>query len=226
MADKPDARPKVSILKSALSLGLIALIGTALLALVHTLTAPRIAEQEREQLLLQLQQVVPAGRFDNPMHEDFVTIQDETAFPGRQSVDAFRARKDGNPVAVVLRLRTNDGYNGRIDLLVGVYEDGSISGVRVLGHKETPGLGDGIEIERSDWIRSFEGRSLESPEDSGWAVKRDGGDFDQFTGATITPRAVVSAVHRALRYVDANREALFSAPSEFATGDQPNGSMP
>jgi len=224
MADDHDVTQKVSISKGALSLGLIALIGTALLALVHDLTAPRIADQEHAQLLSQLQQVVPANRFDNEMHEDFVFVDDETAFPGGQSAQAFRARRGGVPVAVALKLRTNDGYNGRIDLLVGIYEDGRISGVRVLGHKETPGLGDGIEIGRSDWIRSFEGKSLENTEESAWAVKRDGGDFDQFTGATITPRAVVDAVYRALRYFDANREALFSAPSEFGNLDQTKGS--
>jgi electron transport complex protein RnfG len=211
-------QPPASITRSALSLGLIAIIGTALLAWVHSLTEPRIAAQERMQLLNQLLQVVPADRFDNAMHEDFVTIRDESAFPGGQHVRVFRARKANRPVAAVIKLRTNDGYNGRIDLLVGIFEDGRISGVRVLSHRETPGLGDGIEITRSDWIRSFDRASLTQPGSDGWAVKRDGGVFDQFTGATITPRAVVRAVHRTLRYFEGNRDALFAATSEFDTG--------
>lgn len=213
--NEPARNPPVSIKRSALSLGLIALVGTALLAWVHSLTGPRIAEQERLQLLDQLQQVIPADAFDNAVHEDYVSVREEAAFPGGQSVRVFRARRDGQPVAVAMKLRANDGYNGRIELLVGIYEGGGISGVRVLSHRETPGLGDGIDIDRSDWIRSFDGRSLESPEPSGWVVKRDGGVFDQFTGATITPRAVVRAVRRALEYFAANREALFTKPTEF-----------
>jgi electron transport complex protein RnfG len=219
------AKGGASVTRSALSLGLIALVGAAVLAFVHQVTAPRIAEQEREQLLRQLQQVMPSDRFDNAMQEDFVTIRDEAAFPGGQSVQAFRARMNGDPVGVVLKLRTSDGYNGRIDLLVGIDSDGRVSGVRVLGHKETPGLGDAIDIERSEWIRSFEGKSLENPEPDGWAVQRDGGEFDQFTGATITPRAVVGAVRRALEYFAENQEAIFSAHSEFRSqdGTEPTG---
>lgn len=209
-----EPQKQASVTRSALSLGLIALLGTALLAWVHQATEPRIAEQEREQLLSQLEQVIPAGRFDNAPHDDFVRVRDEAAFPGGQTVEVFRARKDGEPVAVAMKLRANDGYNGRIDLLVGIFEDGEVSGVRVLNHRETPGLGDGIELARSDWIRGFEGRSLDDPEPAGWAVKRDGGVFDQFTGATITPRAVVRAVRRALEYFEANRDALFEAPSQ------------
>lgn len=218
MSDTPASAG--SIPRSALSLALIALVGTALLAWVHGITAPRIAAQERRLLLRQLQQVIPADAYDNALQEDVIAVRDEHSFPGGQEVRVFRARLDGRPVAVAMMLRANDGYNGRIDLLVGVFEDGRISGVRVLSHKETPGLGDGIETDRSDWIFSFDGKSLESPGPEGWAVKRDGGDFDQFTGATITPRAVVRAVRRALEYYQANRASLFGLPSEFEAGDE------
>lgn len=218
--------PGVSLLRSALALGLIALIGAALLYGVQTLTKSRIEAQERLQLLRQLEQVLPSGRFDNAMHEDYVTVSDEKAFPRGQQVRVFRARKEGRPVAVVMRLRTNDGYNGRIVLLIGIYHDGRISGVRVLDHRETPGLGDAIEIERGDWIRSFEGKSLSDPEPEGWAVKRDGGEFDQFTGATITPRAVVGAVRRALEYFAEHRQRLFEMKSESAIGQSAAGTAP
>ena len=127
--------------------------------------------------------------------------------------EVYRARSEGRPVAAAMKLRANDGYNGRIDLLIGVYANGEVSGVRVLSHRETPGLGDGIDIARSDWILDFNGKSLRSPEPAGWTVERDGGVFDQFTGATITPRAVVHAVRRALEYFEENRETLFSAPA-------------
>jgi electron transport complex protein RnfG len=204
-----------SIFRSSISLGLLALLGTALLTWVYWLAEPRIAEQERRQLLLQLEQVLPADRFNNAMHEDYIDVRNEAAFPGRQVVRVFRARQDEKPAAVVFRLIAPDGYNGRISLLVGILDSGKISGVRVLSHNETPGLGDGIEFQRSDWIRSFDGKSLNNPLASGWAVKRDGGDFDQFTGATITPRAVVRAVRRALEYFDTNRQSIFLSPSEF-----------
>lgn len=213
MAESP---PNSSLVfRSAWSLGLLALLGTALLTWVYDLTAPRIAEQERRQLLLQLEQVLPATVFNNDMHEDYIDLEDATAFPGRQVVRVYRARLDATPVAAIMRLSAPDGYNGRIDLIVGIYGSGTISGVRVLGHNETPGLGDGIELERSDWILSFNGKSLENPAGSGWAVKRDGGEFDQFTGATITPRAVVRAVRRAVVYFQANQQTLFESESMF-----------
>ncbi len=119
---------------------------------------------------------------------------------------------------MVLRLSAPDGYNGRIRLLVGIGFDGRVSGVRVTGHNETPGLGDAVEAEKSDWILGFKGRSLTDPPPERWAVRKDGGDFDQFTGATITPRAVVRAVRQALAYYDAHRDTLFDSP---ATTDSP-----
>lgn len=215
MTEERAGRGLHQAFRSAMALALIALIGTTALVAINTLTEPRIAEQERLLLLDQLQQVLPGDTFDNPMHEDFITVSDESAFPGGQKVTVFRARRGETPVAVIMRFSTFNGYNGEIRLLVAVYRDGRVSGVRVLEHRETPGLGDGIEIKRSNWIRSFEGRSLENTVPGAWAVRRDGGEFDQFTGATITPRAIVDAVRRALEYFRANRDRLFSEPSEF-----------
>jgi len=123
-------------------------------------------------------------------------------------------RRSGVPVAVILRFAAVDGYNGHIGLLVGIEADGRVAGVRVTSHRETPGLGDAIEIEKSDWVRGFEGRSLDAPAEAEWTVRRDGGAFDQFTGATITPRAVIKAVRLALAYHESHREQLYStAPS-------------
>jgi len=120
---------------------------------------------------------------------------------------------------VILQAIAPDGYSGAIHLLVGIHADGRVAGVRVIGHRETPGLGDKIELAKSPWIRSFEGKSLSSPEAEGWAVKKDRGEFDQFAGATITPRAVVGAVHRALQYFDAHKAEL------LATGGETTGAV-
>lgn len=197
-----------NMLKSAAALGLVAIAGTTLLTGVDALTADRIAAQERRVILEQLGQIIPQS-YDNPLLEDRILFRDEHHFPKGQLVTAYRARQQGEPLAVVLKLSAVNGYNGNIALLVGINSNGTLRGARVTAHKETPGLGDAIEIEKSDWINGFHGKSLENPESGRWAVKRDGGDFDQFTGATITPRAVVEAVRLALEYFAANRDFLF-----------------
>ena len=123
--------------------------------------------------------------------------------------------EDGEPVAVVLKFAAVNGYNGKIQLLAGINLNGSLTGVRVLNHTETPGLGDAIEIEKSNWVLGFSGRSLHHPSKESWAVRRDGGSFDQFTGATITPRAVVGALHLALEYFESRQAFLFESPSNI-----------
>jgi electron transport complex protein RnfG len=208
------------LLKSAAALGLVAVAGTFLLTAVDSLTADRIAEQERKVILDQLGQIIPE-HYDNALLEDRIAFSDEHYFPGGQVVTAYRARQQDQPVAVVLKFNAVSGYNGNISLLVGINSNGSLRGVRVTAHKETPGLGDAIEIEKSDWINVFHGKSLQDPEPARWTVKRDGGDFDQFTGATITPRAVVDAVRLALEYYDANRDFLFDMTADHAGSSAP-----
>jgi electron transport complex protein RnfG len=129
-------------------------------------------------------------------------------------VTVYRARMDGLPVAVMMIITAPDGYNGDIRLLAGIDAEGAVIGVRVISHKETPGLGDPIEIEKSDWILGFNKKSLRNPESNGWGVKRDDGQFDQFTGATISPRAVVKVMHNTLLYFDANKQMLFDTPTQ------------
>ena len=197
------------ILKSAAALGLVAVIGTTLLTGVSHLTADRIAAEERRVVQQQLGQIVPADRYDNDLLGDRYSFVDETHFPRGQQVTAYRARLAGRPVAVVLRFRAVNGYNGDIHLLAGIGANGKLAGVRVVSHKETPGLGDGIEVEKSDWVLGFDGRSLGEPPKPAWTVQSDGGEFDQFTGATVTPRAVVEAVRLALEYFEQNRASLF-----------------
>jgi electron transport complex protein RnfG len=209
-----------NILKSAAALGFVAVIGTSLLTGVDALTADRIAAQERRVILEQLGQIIPR-EYDNSLLEDRMVFSDENHFPKGQLVTAYRARLNNKPVAVVLKFNAVSGYNGKIALLAGINFDGTLRGVRVISHKETPGLGDAIEVEKSNWINDFEGKSLKKPESSLWAVKRDGGSFDQFTGATITPRAVVDAVKLALEYFETNRQFLFEAAADPSGSSAP-----
>ena len=209
-----------SMIRSAAALGLVAVAGTGLLTGVDFLTADRIAAQERRVILEQLGQIIPQ-QYDNQLLDDRFTFRNELHFPNGQEVIAYRARQQGEPRALVLKFNAVNGYNGNITLLAGINSDGSLRGVRIISHKETPGLGDAIEIEKSNWALNFSGKSLSNPEPGKWAVKRDGGEFDQFTGATITPRAVVDAVRMALEYFETNREYLFDTAAESAESTSP-----
>ena len=209
-----------SMIRSAAALGLVAVAGTGLLTGVDFLTADRIAAKERRVILEQLGQIIPQ-QYDNQLLDDRFTFRNELHFPNGQEVIAYRARQQGEPRALVLKFNAVNGYNGNITLLAGINTDGSLRGVRIISHKETPGLGDAIEIEKSNWALNFSGKSLSNPAPDKWAVKRDGGEFDQFTGATITPRAVVDAVRMALEYFETNREYLFDTAAESAESTSP-----
>jgi electron transport complex protein RnfG len=208
------------IVRSSLLLGLIALLGTALLSSIDHLTHDRILEQEQNRVLRQLNEIIPLHLYDNPLHEDVIEINDPEFFRHTDRVTVYRARSDSEAVALIMRLTAADGYNGDIRLLVGISAEGTIMGVRVLSHRETPGLGDPIESGKSDWIYGFEGTSMQNPGQRGWAVKKDGGEFDQFTGATISPRAVVTAVHRGLVYFDEHRQLLFNTKMNTTINDE------
>lgn len=205
---------------TAALLTLVALVSTALVALTFQATREEIAANEQATLKAQLNQVLPASAYDNRITEDTTQVQAPAAL-GHAPATVYRARRGGEPVGAVLTVVAPGGYGGPIKLLVGVYTDGSLAGVRVVSHRETPGLGDAIEAEKSDWIRRFDGRSLQNPPPREWAVRRDGGAFDQFTGATITPRAVVEAVQRALEYFEIHQAALFAAPVQGAPRQPP-----
>lgn len=200
-------------LQAALALSLVALMATGLLAGIEALTRDRIAAAEREAELAALAAVLPASGFDNDPLADAIVV----VAPGWLGTDAaqtvWRGRRDGAPSQLVLQAQAPRGYGGPIGLLVGTDAQAVVSGVRVTFHRETPGLGDPIEARRSDWMDGFRGRSLADPVPAGWRVRRDGGEFDQFTGATITPRAVVAAVARTLAFVEAHGDAVFDAPA-------------
>nr|WP_322939152.1 electron transport complex subunit RsxG [Pseudomonas sp. s4] len=196
-----------SMLKNALVLGLFAIGTVGSVALLQQGTAERIAKAEREAQVRALAEILPAGSYDNHLLDNRIELN-AAELGHRSPQSAYLALKGGQPSALILPVTAPDGYSGAIHLLVGIFADGRVAGVRVLSHKETPGLGDKIELAKSDWIRGFEGKSLNDPGEERWAVKKDRGDFDQFAGATITPRAVVKAVHGALRYFDTHRTQL------------------
>lgn len=199
-----------SMVKNGAILCGFALLTTGLVATINSLTADKIAEQEQLQLTNQLQEVLPHIKYTNELSQDCVIISDPLLGPYDNQV-IYRARKDDEPVALVIRHVTPSGYSGDINLLSAVYRDGSVAGVRVTKHEETPGLGDKVEIKKSDWITSFNSKTVQSESDARWAVKKDGGQFDQFTGATITPRAVVGSVKNAVVYAQNNFDDLFAA---------------
>jgi electron transport complex protein RnfG len=197
------------ILISGTFLWLFAVAGTTLVAITEFTTADAIVENERQLLLRNLYALLPPERLDNDIATDTVQLPASDLLGTEVESIAYRARLQGEPVAVIFNSVAPNGYSGKIYLLVGVYADGSLAGVRVVKHAETPGLGDGIEIRKSPWIRGFDGKSLDNPGAAGWRVKRDGGEFDQLTGATITPRAVVAAVRNTLLYYQQNADIIF-----------------
>ncbi|MDH5611127.1 MAG: electron transport complex subunit RsxG [Gammaproteobacteria bacterium] len=193
---------------TALLLMLFAVIGAALVGFIYDRTYDTIKKNEELTLLRELNHIVPASSYDNDLLASTLELAADQNLGTTETSIAYRAKKQGKNVAVVFSAIAPNGYNGSIHLLVGIYHDGNLAGVRVVKHRETPGLGDAIEAKRSDWILSFTGKSLDKLTDKQWKVKRDGGEFDQFTGATITPRAVVKAVHAALIYFKANKKIL------------------
>ncbi|MCB1786533.1 MAG: electron transport complex subunit RsxG [Gammaproteobacteria bacterium] len=207
------------VIISGLLLGLFGVLGATMVGLSHEVTAERIAHNEREALLTQLHLLVPAGQTDNDMLGDMIEVS-APAQLGAPLTRVYRARRAGEPVAAVLSPVVTQGYNGPIKLIVAIRHDGTLAGVRVLSHHETPGLGDKIEAERSDWILGFDGKSLDAPAAGRWKVQRDGGVFDQFTGATITPRAVVRGVRSSLEYFADHREQLFAGGTPAEKHDE------
>jgi len=197
-------------------LGLFAVIGTGMVATTFMNTESAIAENERQALLSSLHELVPPRLHDNELDEDTLILKDAELLGSKKPVIAYQARKFGHPVAVILAATAPDGYNGDIKLLVAIDEYGLLLGVRVISHHETPGLGDTIDRERSNWIDDFTGYSLDNPGNLGWHVEKDGGIFDQFTGATITPRAVVKTVHKALQYFESHKDILLTPVHEHS----------
>ncbi len=211
-----------SISKNSLLLAVFALIAAGGLALTNEGTKARIQKAERAAQQKALFEIVPRSRHDNDLLLDTVPVPENAwhLLGLKKGGDIHIARQNGQVVAMIIPAVAPDGYSGDIRMIVGINRDGSVAGVRVLAHNETPGLGDKVDLKKSDWILSFNGKSLATPVPAGWAVKKDGGDFDQFTGATITPRAVVNQVRRVLEFVATEDEILsLGAKAETTGGD-------
>jgi len=187
-----------------------ALIASVLLGVTNCSTEGTIQRRLDEDLKKSMEEVVPSTLYDNDMLQDTLIIPSAEYNIGANETTVYIARKSGNVSAVCFKLTAPDGYSGAINMIMGIDRKGNILGVRVLSHKETPGLGDKIEVAKSDWILKFTGRSLDNLAPTKWAVKKDGGEFDQFAGATITPRKSVQAIHRGLQLFKAHQDQLIN----------------
>jgi electron transport complex protein RnfG len=191
-----------------------ALAAALLLGMADLATRGVIQLRLEEDLKAKLEEVIPAEMHDNDLLFDTVTLPSADANLGAPETIVYLAKKQGNVNAVCFKFVAPDGYAGAISLVMGIDKNGEILGVRVISHTETPGLGDKIEISKSKWILSFNGKSLDNVSFEQWAVKKDNGIFDQFSAATITPRKVVLAIRRGLEFYKANQATL------LATGEK------
>ncbi|MDT3296055.1 electron transport complex subunit RsxG [Shewanella sp. SP2S2-6] len=203
---------KNPMIKNGFLLALFALICTGLVAAVNQQTVDKIKQQEQQELMRVLHQLIPDEMHDNELTAQCTLLRDKDALGTDSPMPAYIATSAGKPVAIAIEAIAPDGYNGNIKLIVGISTKGEVLGVRTLAHQETPGLGDKIDLRKSNWVSQFVGKVLGSADDKQWLVKKDGGDFDQFTGATITPRAYVKAVKNAVWYFNNNQAQIFSLP--------------
>lgn len=213
---KDNSSLRLPMQKNSQILAIFAIICTAIVGLVNELTKDQIKAQEQLQLLNTLHSIIEPSRYNNDITLDCVSLS--SILLGNSTNDkevhtAYIARQNNEAIAIAMTSTAPDGYNGNIELIIAINMDESISGVRVLKHQETPGLGDKVELRKSNWIDSFTGKKLLSEKDSRWAVTKDNGMFDQFTGATITPRAVVQAVKKTLLYFKDNKHSLLTRPN-------------
>lgn len=205
-------------MQTSLRLLMFTVVGTAALAFTFNITHDKIAASEEAEKLNLIKQIVPQEKFDNQIMQDTLSIAADPLLGNNNATTAYRGRLQGQPSMLVMEAIAPDGYSGKIRFIMALQYDGTISGVRVVKHKETPGLGDYIDAAKSYWIKGFNGISLTNRTDKDWKVKKDGGQFDYMTGATISPRAMIKAVHKASQYYAQHRDELFAqqtvAPSK------------
>ena len=206
-----------SIGLSGTVLALFAAITSVAIGWTYLGTKAQIDFEVRRSEARQLLEIFPPDTHDNEIIDDVFEVAAETALLGiRERRQGYRVRQGNNVIGVILPATARDGYSGDIRALVGVRRDGSVAGVRVVAHRETPGLGDKVDLRKSDWILDFNERSLTNPALRAWNVEKEGGVFDQFTGATVTPRAVILATRRALEYATLNASILFETEADSA----------
>ena len=207
-----DGEP--SVWTGAATLAVLAAICTALVAFTHELTRDRIDDNRQRFLERSLEPVLEGLDYEGSLSQSVLTVPAPHELPGSENVTIYRLYADKQPLAALFVVTPRNGYAGPIRLLIGVDAEGSVLRVRVLEHRETPGLGDRIEAEKSDWIEVFRGRSLGNPAADEWEIRRDGGEFDQLSGASVTSRAVVQAVRDTLIYFSAKRGRVFEQVAE------------
>jgi electron transport complex protein RnfG len=198
-----------AIRRSGLGIALFAVLAAGIIAITQVNTKEQILDNQAQAAARALFEIYP-DKVDPDLYQHQLQLSSNAPGYGEPKT-SYQAIVNGEVQGVILPTRTSQGYSGDIDLLVGINRDGSLGGVRIVAHRETPGLGDGIDLSKSNWVLDFNGRVRQGTNDPRWAVRKDGGDFDQFTGATITPRAVVAATGDALDYFEANREALLTS---------------
>lgn len=204
---------------AAATLAALAAICTALVATTYSMTSERIEDNRQRLLEASLKPLLEGLDYEGTLSDSTLTIPAPNALPGGAESTVFRVFADGRPLAALFDVTPKNGYAGPIRLLVGVDADDRVTRVRVVEHRETPGLGDRIEASKSDWIEIFSGHSLGDPIVERWEIRRDGGEFDQLSGASITSRAVVRAVRDTLIYFEANRERLFAPGASDEAGE-------
>ena len=201
------------VAKRGITLAAIAAICATLVAATYQVTAARIAANEQAWLEKSLLPALGGVKYDGSITDARLVFDPPHELPGNDAAIIYRAYSGGAPVAALFAVTARGGYAGPIRILVGVDAAGGVTGVRILEHRETPGLGDGIDASRSDWAYQFDGRSLGNPPAAGWQLKVDGGEFDQLTGASVTPRAVIKAIRETLIYFDAHQAEIFDMPT-------------
>ena len=196
---------------TAVAMIIFSLAASTALSISYFITKSPIDESDAKAKRIFLNQVIPADLYDNNLVKDTISIEPSSMLGNKKNIDVYRAKKNNQVIAVIIESVAPDGYSGEIKTLVGIDKEDKILGVRVIAHKETPGLGDYIEIDKSQWIKNFDLKSLEKVSEKQWAVKKDGGDFDYVSGATITPRAVIKSTYKCLLYVKENKKRLFTS---------------
>ncbi len=214
MENKPSRIIRHMLISSAL-LGFFGLLGTSMVLSINHMTRKQIEQNIRQSLLKSLNSIIPSDSYNNDLLTTFIIVPASTLLGKKSTTTVYQAWFEKQPIAIAFDVIAPDGYSGKIKLLMAIKKNGDLSAVRVIDHKETPGLGDKIEIKRSNWITAFNNKSLANTSKKQWKVKKDGGIFDQFTGATISPRAIVKAVHKALLYYHTNEKLLFLKQQEY-----------
>ncbi|MDM3870957.1 electron transport complex subunit RsxG [Porticoccus sp. W117] len=214
---------RASIRKNSLILGAVALVTGTLLATTQVATKDKIALAQRQAEQKALLEILPIEQHSNDLLMDVVPVPEQHwELLGLDKGGQIHIGRDenGQVNALILPTVAKDGYSGDIHMIIGIRVDGTVAGVRITDHRETPGLGDKVELKKSNWVLSFNGKSLSQTGVGAWAVKKDGGEFDQFTGATITPRAVVNQIRQVLYYFEQDKERLLKQAQKPAGSDK------